>query len=337
MVKVLSSNLGYPRLGEKREWKKSLENFWNNKISEDTLLSETKGIRFAALNKQKEKGIDLIPVNDFTLYDHVLDLSVGFGVIPKRFGEFTNAVSLRTYFDIARGNDTAVASEMTKWFNTNYHYIVPELDQVEPKLLENKALNAYLEAKEELGIDGKPVIVGPITYLKLGKGADKADFASLVEKFVPLYKTIIEELDAAGAKWIQLDEPILATSLAKEELALFEKVYEELRTAAPHAKLILQTYFESVDEYEAIIKLPVDAIGLDFIHDHGESLEKIQQYGFPNNKYLAAGIIDGRNVWRADIQLKQAELEILTRLVPKEKIIVQPASSLLHVPVTKKK
>lgn len=336
MVKVLSSNLGYPRLGEKREWKKSLENFWNNKISEDTLLSETKEIRFAALNKQKEKGIDLIPVNDFTLYDHVLDLSVGFGVIPKRFGEFTNAVSLRTYFDIARGNDTAVASEMTKWFNTNYHYIVPELDQVEPKLLENKALNAYLEAKEELGIDGKPVIVGPITYLKLGKGADKADFASLVEKFVPLYKTIIEELDAAGAKWIQLDEPILATSLAKEELALFEKVYEELRTAAPHAKLILQTYFESVDEYEAIIKLPVDAIGLDFIHDHGESLEKIQQFGFPNNKYLAAGIIDGRNVWRADIQQKQAELEILTRLVPKEKIIVQPASSLLHVPVTKK-
>ncbi|WP_088815897.1 MULTISPECIES: 5-methyltetrahydropteroyltriglutamate--homocysteine S-methyltransferase [Listeria] len=336
MVKVLSSNLGYPRLGEKREWKKSLENFWNNKISEDTLLSETKAIRLAALNKQKEKGIELIPVNDFTLYDHVLDLSVAFGVIPKRFGNFTNEVSLRTYFDIARGNDTAVASEMTKWFNTNYHYIVPELDDVEPKLLENRALKAYLEAKKELGIDGKPVIIGPITYLKLGKGADKNDFASLVQKFLPLYKTIIEELDAAGAKWIQLDEPILATSLAKEEVVLFEEVYAELRAAAPHAKLILQTYFESVDAYEAVVKLPVDAIGLDFVHDHGETLERIQKFGFPDNKYLAAGIIDGRNVWRADVQAKRAELEILTRLVQKDKLIVQPASSLLHVPVTKK-
>lgn len=148
MAKVQSSNLGYPRLGEKREWKKALENYWNHKISEEQLLSETKELRLRALKKQQDKGIELIPVGDFSFYDHILDTSITFGIVPKRFNYETGKVDLDTYFEVARGNDGAVASEMTKWFNTNYHYIVPELVDAKPQLTENRALFYYEEAKK---------------------------------------------------------------------------------------------------------------------------------------------------------------------------------------------
>ncbi|MBC6315593.1 5-methyltetrahydropteroyltriglutamate--homocysteine S-methyltransferase [Listeria grandensis] len=333
MAKVQSSNLGYPRLGEKREWKKALENYWNDKISEEQLLSETKELRLHALKKQQDKGIDLIPVGDFSFYDHILDTSVTFGIVPKRFNYESGKVGLDTYFEIARGKDDAVASEMTKWFNTNYHYIVPELSDAKPQLTENRALFYYEEAKRELGIDGKPVLVGPITYLKLAKGND--DFKGLLDQLVPLYGQVLKELETAGAKWVQIDEPYLATSFEKEELAWFEEVYASFKDAAPKLKIELQTYFESLDYFEDVVKLPVDAIGVDFVHDHGESIEALEKFGFPADKILAAGVIDGRNVWRADLDAKLALLERIAKVVPKERLIVQPSSSLLHVPVTK--
>ncbi|MBC1473821.1 5-methyltetrahydropteroyltriglutamate--homocysteine S-methyltransferase [Listeria grandensis] len=333
MAKVQSSNLGYPRLGEKREWKKALENYWNDKISEEQLLSETKELRLHALKKQQDKGIDLIPVGDFSFYDHILDTSVTFGIVPKRFNYESGKVGLDTYFEIARGKDDAVASEMTKWFNTNYHYIVPELSDAKPQLTENRALFYYEEAKRELGIDGKPVLVGPITYLKLAKGND--DFKGLLDQLVPLYGQVLKELETAGAKWVQIDEPYLATSFEREELAWFEEVYTSFKNAAPNLKIELQTYFESLDYFEDVMKLPVDAIGVDFVHDHGESIEALEKFGFPADKILAAGVIDGRNVWRADLDAKLALLERIAKVVPKERLIVQPSSSLLHVPVTK--
>ncbi|KGL46573.1 5-methyltetrahydropteroyltriglutamate--homocysteine S-methyltransferase [Listeria newyorkensis] len=333
MAKVQSSNLGYPRLGEKREWKKALENYWNHKISEEQLLSETKELRLQALKKQQDKGIDLIPVGDFSFYDHILDTSITFGIVPKRFNYEAGKVDLDTYFEVARGNDGAVASEMTKWFNTNYHYIVPELVDAKPQLTENRALFYYEEAKKELGIDGKPVLVGPITYLKLAKGND--DFKGLLDQLVPLYGQILKELQDAGAKWVQIDEPYLATSFDKEELALFEEVYASFKNVAPDLKIELQTYFESLDYFEEVVKLPVDAIGVDFVHDHGESIEALEKFGFPEDKILAAGVIDGRNVWRADLDAKLGLLERIAKVVPKERLIVQPSSSLLHVPVTK--
>ncbi|MBC1500783.1 5-methyltetrahydropteroyltriglutamate--homocysteine S-methyltransferase [Listeria weihenstephanensis] len=333
MAKVQSSNLGYPRLGEKREWKKALENYWNHKISEEQLLSETKELRLHALKKQQDKGIDLIPVGDFSFYDHILDTSITFGIVPKRFNYEAGKVDLDTYFEVARGNDGAVASEMTKWFNTNYHYIVPELVDAKPQLTENRALFYYEEAKRELGIDGKPVLVGPITYLKLAKGND--DFKGLLSQLVPLYGQVLKELQDAGAKWVQIDEPYLATSFDKEELAVFEAVYASLKAVAPSLKIELQTYFESLDYFEEVVKLPVDAIGVDFVHDHGESIEALEKFGFPEDKILAAGVIDGRNVWRADLDAKLALLERIAKVVPKDRLIVQPSSSLLHVPVTK--
>ncbi|WP_163655680.1 5-methyltetrahydropteroyltriglutamate--homocysteine S-methyltransferase [Listeria sp. PSOL-1] len=335
MVKAISSNLGYPRLGEKREWKKALESYWNQRISTEELEAELKKIRLSNLKKQRAANIDLIPVNDFSLYDHVLDMSVSLGVIPKRFGNFEEKIPLNTYFEIARGRENAVASEMTKWFNTNYHYIVPELDDVSPKLLENKALTYYLEAKEELGIETKPVILGPITYLKLGKGYEEAEFETLLAKFLPVYAKLIAELDAAGVKWLQIDEPYLATTFPKEELTYIVESFHKLREAAPHTKLILQSYFESLDDYEVIVQLPVDAIGLDFIHDHGETLQQLEKFGFPENKWLAAGIIDGRNVWRTNLEEKIGLIKKITTIVPHDRLILQPSSSLLHVPVTK--
>ena len=169
-MSIKSSNLGYPRIGENREWKKTLELFWAGDITEAQFESEMEKIRLSHLRKQQEKGIDLIPVGDFSYYDHVLDTAVMFGLIPTRFNTDEKKISLQTYFEMARGSKGKVASEMTKWFNTNYHYIVPELEDVQPVLVENRPLTLYKEAKEKLGINGKPVILGPITLLALSKG-----------------------------------------------------------------------------------------------------------------------------------------------------------------------
>ncbi|MCP3741872.1 5-methyltetrahydropteroyltriglutamate--homocysteine S-methyltransferase [Rossellomorea sp. BNER] len=336
MTSVKSSNLGYPRIGEKREWKKALEQFWVGKLGKEVFLKRIKEIYLGHLQKQKDEGIDLIPVGDFSLYDHVLDTAVMFGLVPERFEYDGGKVPLETYFDIARGTKGAVAAEMTKWFNTNYHYIVPELDGVVPTLVENRPLHFYKEAKQKLNIEGKPVILGPVTFVKLSKGYNKSDFKKVVEQFVPLYASILRELQNEGVEWVQVDEPILSTTLSKEEVAIFNDVYQALHEAAPNIKVILQTYFDSIEHYEDVIKLPVQGIGLDLVHDHGQNLTALKTHGFPEDKVLAAGIIDGRNIWRANLGEKLGTLTEISEIVSKDRLIVQPSSSLLHVPVTVK-
>lgn len=336
MSKVKSSNLGYPRIGEKREWKRALEQFWTGNVEKDVFLKQIEDIRLQHLQKQLDQGIDLIPVGDFSLYDHVLDTAVMFGLVPNRFEYAGGPVSLETYFDIARGTKEAVASTMTKWFNTNYHYIVPELGERTPVLVENRPLQFYKEAKEKLNIKGKPVILGPVTFVKLSKGYKESEFKTLVEQFVPLYTTILRQLQDEGVEWVQIDEPILSTTISKEDIALFNHVYETLNTAAPNLKVILQTYFDSVDHYEEIVALPVQGIGLDFIHDGGENLAALKKYGFPTDKVLASGVIDGRNIWRANLDEQLLILNEIEEVVSKDRLIVQPSSSLLHVPVTVK-
>src|SRR5690625_3122560 len=311
MTNIISSNLGYPRIGEQREWKRALESYWDGEITKEQLEEKTTEIRLNNLKKQKELGVDLIPVGDFSLYDHVLDTAVTFGIVPSRFSYDGGVVDYDTYFAIARGKDDAVASEMTKWFNTNYHYIVPELNDVTPKLVENRALHYYEEAKEKLQIDGKPVILGPITFLKLSKGYEANQFNDLVDTFIPLYVEILQELANAGVLWVQIDEPILSTNITETELKQVEKVYRAFAEQVPGIQIILQTYFEKVFHYERIVQLPVSAIGLDFVH--GNSLELLQTYGFPDDKILAAGIVDGRNVWRADLEEKLTILETIQR------------------------
>ena len=336
MTMVKSSNLGYPRIGENREWKKTLEQFWTGKLEKETFLQQMEEIRLSSLQKQKEQGIDLIPVGDFSLYDHVLDTATMFGLVPKRYEYTGGKVSLETYFDIARGTKGAVASEMTKWFNTNYHYIVPELDEAVPTLVENRPLEFYKEAKQKLDILGKPVILGPITFVKLSKGYKKNELQTVVDQFVPLYATILSELQSEGVEWVQIDEPILATTISEEEISIFQDVYKQLNEVAPHINVILQTYFESIDHYEEVTSLPVQGIGLDFVHDNNQNLSALKKFGFPQDKVLAAGIIDGRNIWRVNLEDKYSLLAEITKVVTKERLILQPSSSLLHVPVTVK-
>ncbi|MDQ0205241.1 5-methyltetrahydropteroyltriglutamate--homocysteine S-methyltransferase [Alkalicoccobacillus murimartini] len=336
MPKVRSSNIGYPRIGEKREWKKSLENFWANNISEQELLDSLKDIRLSNLSKQKEAGIDLIPVGDFSLYDHVLDTAVSFGLVPDRFNYDGGKVDVDTYFAVARGTDSAVASEMTKWYNTNYHYIVPEITSAPTTLVHNRVLDLYNEAKSELGIETKPVILGPVSFVKLSKNQTGQSEKDLIRSFIPLYAQLLEELNNAGAAWVQIDEPFLNGEVSSSDLDFLQEVYAQLDVAAPELNILLQTYFEAVDEYEAIVNLPVQGIGLDFVHDDGESLKQLIKYGLPTGKILAAGIIDGRNVWRADLKEVKDLVDQLSVIVGEGQLILQPSCSLLHVPVSVK-
>lgn len=329
-----SSVLGYPRIGADREWKKALEAFWAGKLEESEFHKQLQEIRLNHLRKQQESGIDLIAVNDFSYYDHILDTATMFGIVPKRFPYEGGIVPLSVYYGIARGTKDATASEMTKWFNTNYHYIVPELDGAVPVLTENRPLAAYREAKEKLGIEGKPVIVGPLTFLKLSKGYQALETDAWLDKLLPLYVQILRELAHEGVQWVQIDEPILVTKLSEADLERLNTIYETFAASAPGLNIMLQTYFESVENYQDIIQLPVSGIGLDLVHGYKGNLQAIQQSGFPANKVLGAGIIDGRGIWKASLREKLSQLEELTKYVAAERLIVQSSCSLLHVPVT---
>lgn len=331
---MINSNLGYPRIGENREWKKLLEAYWSRKTTEDGLHDEMKKLRLSHLHKQKEKGIELIPVGDFTYYDHMLDHAAMFGLVPERYGYEGGPVSLDTYFAMARGNTSTTACEMTKWFNTNYHYIVPEIDGlVPPTLTENRLLQAYLEAKGELGIKGKPVIVGPYTFVKLSKGYDASRFAEVLKQMIPLYQQLLFELQGAGVEWVQIDEPSLVTSLSESDFSLLKDVYMQLHQAAPNVHTLLQTYFDSVEGYDQVIQLPVKGIGLDFVHGGEQNLQSLQTVGFPEDKRLGVGLVDGRNIWRSDLQGKLNLLQKIAEVVPVDRMILQPSCSLLHVPI----
>lgn len=329
-----SSILGYPRIGNNREWKKALEAFWAGKIEESEFQRRMQDIRLNHLRKLQEKGIDLIPVNDFSYYDHVLDTAAMFGIVPKRFPYDGGPVPLSVYYGIARGTTDAAASEMTKWFNTNYHYIVPELDGAEPAVTENKPLAAYREAKERLGIEGKPVILGPLTFLKLSKGYDESETDAWLERLVPLYAHILRELALEGAEWVQIDEPILVTGLSDADIRRLHSIYGTFAAEAPTLNIMLQTYFEAVESYSDIVSLPVKGIGLDFVHGYAGNIRLIQASGFPQDKVLGAGVVDGRGIWKASLREKAALLEKLQSFVPADRIIVQSSCSLLHVPVT---
>ncbi|MCO4593361.1 cobalamin-independent methioninesynthase [Streptococcus infantarius subsp. infantarius] len=327
MVKV--SNLGYPRLGENREWKKLIESYWAGNVSQDELQAQAKELRLSFLKKQADAGLDLIPVGDFSLYDHILDLSVQFGVIPNRFAK--EEINLDLFFAIARGNKENVASSMKKWFNTNYHYIVPEWSKVKPHLTNTRLLDLYLEAKEVVGDKAKPVITGPITYVALS--AEVSDFTSAVKKLLPLYKQVFTELVEAGATYIQVDEPIFVTDEGVDLLEAAKCVYAYFAKEVPQAKIIFQTYFEALIDAKELSELSVAAFGLDFVHGLDENLEAVEA-GYFENKEVFAGVVDGRNIWATDFEKRSELLEKLQAKVGN--LVIQPSCSLLHVPVTTK-
>lgn len=324
---IKTTNLGFPRLGHKREWKKAIESYWNNKITKAELDDTLQQLHRSNLVLQQNYNLDSVPVGDFSLYDHILDTSLLFNIIPTRFQD--RDVDDDLLFDIARGNKSHVASALVKWFNTNYHYIVPEWDNVTPRVNRNRLLERFNEAKA-LNINAHPVIVGPVTFVALSKGGDQS-FEDKVHTLLPLYVEVLQSLIDAGAELIQIDEPILVTDKAAELEAITREAYEAFAEADVAKSLVIQTYFERAN-VKFLSTLPVKGLGLDFVHDRGYNLQQIENGDFDRSKTLFAGIIDGRNVWAADVEAKKALIEKLSQY--SDDLYINPSSSLLHVPVS---
>ncbi|WP_313368354.1 5-methyltetrahydropteroyltriglutamate--homocysteine S-methyltransferase [Sphingobacterium mizutaii] len=337
---LLTNNLGYPRVGAFRELKKANEAYWAKKISAEELLQAGLKIRESNWKTQKDAGIELIPSNDFSFYDQVLDLSLTVGAIPARYNSLLNKIdrqyNLDLYFAMARGFQEGgvdvTAMEMTKWFDTNYHYIVPEFvkDQ-EFKLTSEKFLSEYNEAKQS-GIETKPVLIGPITYLLLGKEKE-ADFnrIDLIDRLLPVYEEILAKLADAGAKYVQIDEPFLALDIDDATKALYGKVFEKLAAAAKGIKLIVATYFEALGNNEDIaVNLPVHALHLDLVR--GENQLDTILSKVPASLTLSLGVVEGRNIWKNDYENSLKKIKQAVDALGKDRVWVAPSSSLLHVP-----
>ncbi|OOF43132.1 5-methyltetrahydropteroyltriglutamate--homocysteine S-methyltransferase [Rodentibacter rarus] len=318
---------GFPRVGAKRELKFAQERYWRGEIAEQDLLDIAKALREINWKHQAAANADYVAVADFTFYDHILDLQVATGAIPARFGFDSQHLTLDQYFQLARGNKTQFAIEMTKWFDTNYHYLVPEF-QVDTQFKANPAhyVQQIREAKA-LGFNAKPTIVGPLTFLWLGKEKGSAfNRFDLLNKLLPIYVEILNALAKEGVDYIQIDEPALAVDLPEQWLAAYKEVYATLTTQV-NAKLLLATYFGSVAEHADLLKsLPVAGLHIDVVRAP-EQLSAFIDY----DKILSVGIIDGRNIWRANLS---QVLDIVEPLKAKfaDRLWIAPSCSLLHSP-----
>ncbi|GAB3646973.1 5-methyltetrahydropteroyltriglutamate--homocysteine S-methyltransferase [Echinicola sediminis] len=336
---MLTHNLGYPRIGAKRELKKANEAYWSEKISLHELLKSGAEIRETNWKFQKEAGIDLIPSNDFSFYDQVLDMSLTVGAIPERYHEIVTdqkKPELDLYFAMARGYQKdgldIIAMEMTKWFDTNYHYIVPEFTKDQSfKLFSTKILDEFKEAKR-LGIHTKPVILGPVSYLLLGKekqeGFHRID---LIKNLLPVYLDIFKKLEALNATWVQIDEPYLAMDLSTEEKNAYRYVYQEIKRAFPNLKTMLTTYFGALeDNLQLAASLPVCALHIDLVRAP-EQLEAVLQE-IPDNLSLSLGLVDGRNIWKNDFSQSLEQIQKARLKKADDRLMIAPSCSLLHSP-----
>jgi 5-methyltetrahydropteroyltriglutamate--homocysteine methyltransferase len=325
--------IGFPRIGEKRELKKVLEKYWANQNDFSEVEYLASQLRKRHWNYQKEAKVDFISSNDFSYYDNMLDTSILLGAIPKRF---ENLKDEELYFAMARGNETCVAMEMTKWFNTNYHYIVPEISKETTfKLNSKKVIQEYKEARE-LGVKTKINLIGAITYLGLSKSVDNSDVYLHINSVVNTYKSLLLEISKLDEEIVvQFDEPLFVKDLDSKVLSLIKPVYETLANTASNIKIVVTSYFEHSNEATKIlVNTPIWALGLDFIYGvkNFESLEYIKN----SNKILIAGVIDGRNIWKSNFKDKLNLLDEITKIIDKENLIISTSCSLLHVPFSLK-
>ena len=334
-----TNNLGYPRIGSNRELKKASELYWAGKISADELLTVGKNIRAVNWQIQANAGIDLIPSNDFSFYDQVLDLTLTVGAIPQRYSEVAKTNSaLDLYFAMARGlqkeGQDVVAMEMTKWFDTNYHYIVPEFTKNQKfELFSTKIIDEFAESKK-LGITTKPVLIGPVSYLLLGKEkGDDFHRIDLIEKVLPVYFEILNALQNEGAEYIQLDEPFLALNLTDKERLAITYVYNEINKNFPSLKVILTNYFDCFGEnLETVLALPVHTLHLDLVRCSSQLDDILESGKLASNVNLSLGVVDGRNIWKNDFKKSLAQIEKAVNALGKDRILIAPSCSLIHSP-----
>jgi 5-methyltetrahydropteroyltriglutamate--homocysteine methyltransferase len=337
---MITNNLGYPRIGRSRELKKASESFWSGKISVDELEQTAAKIKLDNWKLQKDSGIDLIPSNDFSFYDHVLDMAVTLGAIPVRFKCLQNYLrneKQEFYFSLARGYQKEgfdiTAMEMTKWFDTNYHYIVPEFTEKQRfEYSSSKVKDDFTEAKNA-GIITKPVILGPVSFLLLGKVKEgEFDKSDLMPDLLPVYFDLIHDLIVNGVEWLQIDEPMLCMDLNDKTRELYRTVYNEIRSEFPKLKIILATYFGSLGDNEQIVAgLPVDAVHLDLVRSPGQMNTFLEI--IPDGLMLSLGLVDGRNIWKNDFAESLRFITDAIEKIGEDRIMIAPSCSLIHSPI----
>ena len=329
---LATASLGFPRIGAKRELKRALEAFWSGKIDEATFERTVGEIRRARWLRQKHHGVAVVPSNDFSLYDHVLDTCCLVGAVPTRFRAGDGPVDRRTYFRMARGGDGVAALEMTKWFDTNYHYLVPELDATTRFGADASKPVAEFREALALGITTRPVLVGPLTFLRLAKRTDGGDPLALLPSLLPIYGEVLRSLADAGAIWIQLDEPCLVTDLEVTTQAAYRRAYEYLATVDPRLRLLVATYFGALgDNLATACALPVHGLHVDLVRAP-EQLPAVLD-ALPPERLLSLGVVDGRNVWRNDLDRAIALVGLAQARERSGPLQVAASCSLLHVPV----
>ncbi|MEA5429338.1 5-methyltetrahydropteroyltriglutamate--homocysteine S-methyltransferase [Arcicella lustrica] len=339
---MFTHNLGYPRIGSKRELKRASEQFWAGKSTKDELLWIGRQIKRQNWQLQQEAGIDLIPSNDFSLYDHISDTAMLVGAIPERYHALVDGQTNREldiYFAMARGVQRdgldIKAMEMTKWFDTNYHYIVPEFTKNQHfKRYSDKIIIDFEDAKQ-IGIVTKPVLIGPVSFLLLGKEKE-AGFhrIDLLDKLLPIYIDILQELAARGAKWIQLDEPCLTLDLTENEQIAFQQAYQKIKKAVPNLNILVATYFECTGEniYVATT-LDIDALHLDLVRCPSQLDDIFEQTDFAQTeKILSLGVVDGRNIWKNDYAKSLKFIQKAIDTLGQKRVMIAPSCSLLHSP-----
>jgi 5-methyltetrahydropteroyltriglutamate--homocysteine methyltransferase len=346
---VTVATLGFPRIGPRRELKLALEDHWAGKIDAPALLAAAAALRAQAWSRQKAMGVDHVPSNDFSLYDHVLDASVMVGAIPAAYGWTGGPVDTAAYFAMARGTQAGVADtacahghghgagvpamEMTKWFDTNYHYLTPEVSRDQAFALSStKPIDEFLEAKAQ-GVHTRPVLLGPLTFLKLAKTRD-AGFEPLwlLSALIPVYVEVLQRLAAAGADWVQIDEPCLALDLTDFERGELRRAYGTLTHATPGLRILLTSYFGGYgDNLSTAANLPIDGLHVDLARAP-EQLDAVLAAA-REGLVLSLGVIDGRNVWRADLEALLDRLDPIVSRRGGDRIILAPSCSLLHAPI----
>ncbi|MFD8088120.1 5-methyltetrahydropteroyltriglutamate--homocysteine S-methyltransferase [Kitasatospora sp. NPDC059722] len=333
---TLATAYGYPRQGRGRELKKAIEGYWKGAVTAETLLATAADLRRGNWQQLADSGIEEIPTGDFSLYDHVLDTTVAVGAIPSRHRDAVDADPLDGYFAMARGTQDVAPLEMTKWFDTNYHYLVPELGPGTAFAADPAKAVGELREALALGHAARPVLVGPVTYLLLAKPAPGVDDdfrpITLLDRLLPVYAELLAALKAAGAEWVQLDEPALVQDRTPAELNAAARAYRELGSLTDRPKLLVASYFDRLGEALPVLaKAPVEGLALDFTGPAAANLDDLAAAGGLPGKRLVAGVVDGRNIWINDLEQSLATLATLLGLA--DRIDVAPSCSLLHVPI----